>query len=33
MDFEYQQALGLDPLDVKILLHIASHWWKPAEKP
>jgi DNA-binding transcriptional regulator YhcF (GntR family) len=31
--FEYQQALGLEPLDVNILLHIASHWWKPAEKP
>ena len=23
--FEYQQALGLEPLDVNILLHIASH--------
>lgn len=31
--FEYQQALGLDPLDVNILLHIASYWWKPDEKP
>jgi len=31
--FERQQALGLDPLDVNILLHIASYWWTPEGKP
>jgi len=31
--FEYQQALGLDALDINILLHIASYWWKPEGKP
>ncbi len=24
---EKQQALGLDPIDVNILLHLARHWW------
>lgn len=28
-----QQALGLDPLDVNILLHLASRWWKAEGKP
>jgi predicted transcriptional regulator len=31
--FERQQALGLDPLDVNILLHLASYWWTPEGKP
>jgi hypothetical protein len=31
--FERQQALGLDPLDVNILLHIASYWWTEGGKP
>lgn len=30
---EYQQALGLDAIDINILLHIVSYWWKPEEKP
>jgi len=24
---ERQQALGLDPLDVNIILHLATYWW------
>lgn len=31
--FERQQALGLDPLDINILLHIASYWWSEGSKP
>ena len=31
--FERQQALGLDPLDINILLHLASYWWTPEGKP
>jgi DNA-binding transcriptional ArsR family regulator len=31
--FERQQALGLDPLDINILLHIVSYWWEPENKP
>lgn len=31
--FERQQALGLDPLDINILLHIASYWWSESGKP
>lgn len=31
--FERQQALGLDALDINILLHIASHWWDANNKP
>jgi predicted transcriptional regulator len=31
--FERQQALGLDPLDINILLHIASYWWSKESKP
>jgi DNA-binding transcriptional regulator YhcF (GntR family) len=31
--FENQSNLGLDPLDVNILLHIASYWWEPEGKP
>jgi predicted transcriptional regulator len=30
--FERQQALGLDPLDINILLHIASYWWSEGSK-
>lgn len=31
--FQYQKALKLKPLDVLILLHLASYWWKPNENP
>jgi hypothetical protein len=31
--FERQQALGLDPLDISILLHMASYWWSEGSKP
>jgi DNA-binding transcriptional ArsR family regulator len=31
--FQYQKALKLKPLDVTILLHLASYWWKPGENP
>ena len=31
--FERQQALGLDPLDINIILHIASYWWSESGKP
>jgi len=31
--FERQQALGLDPLDINILLHLASYWWKSGDLP
>ncbi|MCA9470172.1 MAG: helix-turn-helix domain-containing protein [Nitrospira sp.] len=31
--FERQKAIGLDPLDINILLHISSHWWKAENKP
>lgn len=30
---ERQQALGLDPVDVNILLHLVRHWWYAAELP
>lgn len=30
---ERQQALGLNALDVNILLHIARHWWRADELP
>jgi predicted transcriptional regulator len=30
---ERQSALGLEPLDVNILLHLASHWWYATELP
>lgn len=30
---ERQQALGLDPLDINILMHLASYWWTPDNKP
>lgn len=31
--FQCQKALKLKPLDVLILLHLASYWWKPSENP
>ena len=31
--FERQQVLGLDALDINILLHIASYWWTEEGKP
>jgi DNA-binding transcriptional regulator YhcF (GntR family) len=31
--FRFQKALKLNPLDVLILLHLASYWWKPSENP
>jgi predicted transcriptional regulator len=30
---ESQAQLGLDPVDVNILLHLASKWWKAEGKP
>ena len=30
---ERQQALGLDPIDVNILMHLAMYWWTPDNKP
>ncbi len=30
---ERQQALGLDALDMNIILHIVNHWWKADSKP
>ncbi len=30
---ERQQVLGLDALDVNILLHLATYWWTPDNKP
>ncbi|WP_024972083.1 helix-turn-helix domain-containing protein [Ralstonia pickettii] len=31
--FRNQKALKLRPLEVLILLHLASYWWKPHENP
>ena len=31
--FERQAVLGLDAIDINILLHLASYWWKPGDKP
>jgi hypothetical protein len=31
--FRNQKALKLKPLDVLILLHLSSYWWKPSENP
>lgn len=31
--FQSQKALKLKPLDVLILLHLASYWWNPTENP
>ena len=30
---ECQRELKLDPLDINILLHLASRWWRPEVKP
>jgi DNA-binding transcriptional regulator YhcF (GntR family) len=30
---ERQKKLGLDPLDLNILLHLMSYWWEPGNKP
>lgn len=30
---ERQQALGLSPVDVNILLHLARHWWEKDRLP
>jgi len=31
--FERQAALGLDPLDINIILHLASYWWTAGNAP
>lgn len=31
--FRNQKALKLKPLDVLVILHLASYWWKPNENP
>lgn len=31
--FRQQKALKLKPLDVLILLHLASYWWRPKSNP
>jgi DNA-binding transcriptional regulator YhcF (GntR family) len=28
-----QKALGLDSVDLNIIMHLASYWWKPGDKP
>lgn len=30
---ERQKALGLDPVDINILMHLFSFWWTPSSKP
>src|SRR5438132_10752435 len=30
---EHQQQLGLDAVDLNILLQIAKHWWYPDQAP
>jgi DNA-binding transcriptional regulator YhcF (GntR family) len=30
---ERQQALGLDPIDINILMHLAAHWWTDDNRP
>ncbi len=30
---EKQHALGLDPIDINLILQIAKHWWRAAEQP
>jgi hypothetical protein len=30
---ERQRALGLDPIDINILMHLAGHWWTEDNKP
>lgn len=31
--FERQHALGLDPLDINIILHLAGYWWTAGNAP
>lgn len=31
--FERQHALGLDPLDINIILHLAGYWWTAGHEP
>ncbi len=31
--FERQQAIGLDAMDINILLHLSSYWWESGNKP
>ena len=31
--FYRQKALGLDAIDINIILHLASYWWDPEGKP
>jgi hypothetical protein len=31
--FERQNVLGLDPLDLNIILHLAGYWWTADSKP
>jgi hypothetical protein len=31
--FRYPKALNLKRLDVLVILHLASYWWKPGELP
>jgi len=31
--FERQYALGLDPLDLNIILHLAGYWWTAGNSP
>lgn len=30
---EKQQALGLDPLDMNIIIHLVQYWWLPENLP
>ena len=30
---ERQRALGLDAIDINILMHLATHWWTEDNKP
>lgn len=31
--FERQAAIGLQPLDINIILHLAGYWWKAGNRP
>lgn len=31
--FERQSAIGLEPLDINIILHLAGYWWKADNRP
>jgi DNA-binding IclR family transcriptional regulator len=31
--FKYQKGLGLKPLDVLLILHLVSYWWKAKDLP